>query len=89
MYVLKTSLSEEERTAEITAINSILTDNGATNLEVTDWGRRELAYEIRFEKYGYYVILTLELEAGSIALNEFTRLMNIRPTVLRHLVVRK
>ncbi|MDR0831997.1 MAG: 30S ribosomal protein S6 [Bacillales bacterium] len=89
MYVLKADLEEEARNKIIEDIHNILVTNGALNLAPSEWGKRQLAYPINFEKYGYYVVTNFELEEGSVALKEFTRLLNINPNVLRHIVVNK
>ena len=65
---------------------SIITDNGG-KVENTDesMGLRELAYPIKDESKGYYVVLKVSMD--NVAINEFNRLVRINPSVLRHLIV--
>ena len=84
MYILKADLSEDDRKAKMAALENILTSNGAT-VSSTDesLGLRELAYPIKDETKGYYVVLKVSMEKAAI--DEFNRLVRIDPSVLRHL----
>ena len=86
MFVLNANLDEETLSSTIESINGILTSNGANVLDTAKWGKKELAYEIKKERYGYYVVTTFEAEDAK-AINEFNRLVLINPVVLRHIVV--
>ena len=85
MYILKADLSEEDRKAKIAALEKILSDNGAT-VTATDesFGLRELAYPIKDETKGFYVVLKVTMD--KTAIDEFNRLVRIDPSVLRHLI---
>ena len=49
-------------------------------------GQRELAYEIKKFKTGYYFLYVVE--ANSEAINEFDRIAKINENVIRHLVIK-
>ena len=85
MYILKAGLADADREAEIQYLQKLLEDNGA-QVKGTDlkFGLRELAYPINDETKGFYVVL--KVSADENALNEFNRLVKIRPAVLRHLI---
>ncbi len=86
MYILRADLDEEARKAEMAKLAKILTDKGATINKVDEsLGLRDLAYPIKDETKGYYVVLRVEM--GNEAINEFNRLVRINPNVLRHLIV--
>ncbi len=86
MYILRADLDEEARKAEMAKLAKILTDKGATVNKVDEsLGLRDLAYPIKDETKGYYVVLRVEM--GNEAINEFNRLVRINPNVLRHLIV--
>ena len=86
MYILRADLDEAARTDVMDKLAKIITDNGG-KVEKTDEsiGLRDLAYPIKDETKGYYVVLKVEM--GNEAINEFNRLVRINPSVLRHLVV--
>ena len=84
MYILRSTLEESDRKAEIEKLAKLLTSNGAKVSKTDEWGLRDLAYEIKKEKKGYYVVLKVEAEPA--ALKEFDRLTKIDNNVLRYLI---
>ena len=86
MYILKADLDDAARKDVMDKLAAILTDNGG-KVERTDesMGLRELAYPIKDQTKGYYVILKVTMD--NAAINEFNRLVRINPSVLRHLIV--
>lgn len=85
MYILKSSLDDAARKAEIEKLHGILTSNGGKIANVNEWGLRELAYEIKKETKGFYVVV--KVETDSVALKEFDRLTRFDNNVLRTLVL--
>lgn len=59
----------------------------STNLQVEEWGKRKLAYDINYESEGYYVLYTFE--ANPVFPAELTRVLNITDGVLRSIVITK
>ena len=84
-YVYKAGLEEEARVATIEKVNSAVTKNGGKVLDVKEMGLRDLAYPIKDEIKGYYVVLTVEAEVETV--NEFDRLTKLNNNVLRHLIL--
>lgn len=86
MYILKADLDEAARKEAIEKVNKIITDNGGKILNVNEsMGLRDLAYPIKDEVKGYYVVI--KISADDAATSEFGRLVKINPLVLRHLIV--
>ena len=86
MYILKADLDEAARGEVNAKLAKIITDNGGkVNKTDESMGLRELAYPIKKEKKGYYVVLKVEM--GNEAISEFNRLVRIDSSVLRHLIV--
>ena len=69
------------------AVGLVLTTNGATVTDVKEMGQRELAYEIKDFKNGYYYVITLEASDDK-AINEFDRLALISGDMIRHLITK-
>ena len=86
VYILKADLDEEARKAENEKLAKIITDNGGTvnKTDETLLGLRDLAYPIKKETKGYYVVLKVTMD--NTAYNEFNRLVRINGNVLRHLI---
>ncbi len=84
MYILMPDLDAEGVKQEIDALHKILTDNGGKITGVKEWGMRDLAYQIKKQTKGYYVIT--EVSCESKALNEFDRITRLDPKVIRFLI---
>lgn len=57
----------------------------ATLVDIDEWGKRKLAYEINYESEGYYVVY--HFDGKPEFPDEFERVLNITDGILRYLVV--
>ena len=88
MYIVRPTLGEDELKKVTENFNKVLTSNGATINEATEMGQRELAYEIKDFKSGYYFVLEISANDDK-AINEFDRLALISSDIVRHLITKK
>ena len=86
MYIVRPNIEEDAKKALVERFSEILTSNGAEIIESKEWGKRRLAYEINDFKEGFYQIV--KANAGTEAINEFTRLANFNEDIIRHMAVR-
>ena len=86
MFIVKSDMEEAEITKTADSLKQVLLDNSAKMVEEKKIGQRELAYEIKKFKTGYYFLFVVE--AGAEAIEEFNRVVGINECVLRHLVVK-
>lgn len=84
MYILKADLEDAQRKEVIEKLHSLLTNEGAKVTNVNEWGLRDLAYPIKKETKGYYVVIKVECEPN--ATKEFDRKTKINNNVLRYLI---
>lgn len=87
MMIIDASLSSEERTSLISEIEAELSAVGAKVVEANHLGERELAYKIKGSLQGYYLLYTLEKEAGNF--EEAIKIFNMKPAIWRFMFVRK
>ena len=85
MYILRPSMDADALKAENANLQKLLTDNGGKVADVNEWGLRDLAYQIKKESKGYYVVLKVEVNDDK-AINEFDRLTRNNQNVLRYLI---
>ena len=88
MYIVRPTLGEDELKKVTENFNKVLTSNGATINEVIEMGQRELAYEIKDFKSGYYYVYNIEANDDK-AIREFDRLALISKDVIRHLITKE
>jgi small subunit ribosomal protein S6 len=86
MYIINNNVDEEQRPAVIEKYKQIVLDNGGEVANVEEWGKRRLAYEVKKNREGYYVLMNFK--SSTEACQELERLIKIDEAILKHLVVR-
>lgn len=87
MFIVKPTLSEDEKKNVVAKFVKVLTDNKATITNEKDLGQRELAYEIKDFKSGFYYLVNLEANDDA-AISEFDRQAKNTSDIIRHLITR-
>lgn len=85
-FIVRPELDEEGVTAVTEKVTSAITALGAQVEGVKRWGKRRLAYPIRRQVEGHYVLVNAEIETS--ALPELERMLRLNEDILRHLLVR-
>ena len=88
MFIVRPTLGEDEVKKVIKDFGKTLTTNGAKITNENDMGQRELAYEIKDFKSGFYYVYEIEAKDDK-AINEFNRLALISKDIVRHLITKK
>lgn len=86
MIIFDPSLEEDAVRAEVDRSTELIRTRGGTPGRVERWGKRRLAYEIRRQREGAYVVLEAEAEPATMA--DLDRALTLADGVLRHKVVR-
>jgi small subunit ribosomal protein S6 len=79
-------LDEDATNAVIEKFSKLITANGGTIEKEDRWGKKRLAYEIKKEAEGFYVIFYANCEPACV--NECDRVMKITDEILKHMIVR-
>lgn len=87
MFIVRPTLGEDGIKTVAKNFENILTNNGAKVTNFKEMGQRELAYEIKKFKSGYYYVINVEA-ADDKAIKEFDRLALISNDVIRHLITK-
>jgi small subunit ribosomal protein S6 len=85
-FIIRPELDDEGVSAVTEKVSGTLSGLGAQVGEVKRWGRRRLAYPIRKQVEGHYVLMNVDLETP--ALPELERSLRLNEDVLRYLLVR-
>jgi small subunit ribosomal protein S6 len=87
LYIVRADL-DDEKVQEIVKRVSTLIEKAGGKLERTNlWGKRKLAYEVKHQKEGSYVLQDFQI--GPERIPELESALKITEEVLRHLIVRK
>ena len=87
MFIVRPTLTDEDIKKVVTSFEKVLKDNGANEINVQEVGQRELAYEIKDFKSGYYYVITCSASNDN-AIKEFDRLALISNDIVRHLITK-
>lgn len=85
MFILRPDLEEEKLNSLVERFKNLIADRGGEVLKTNLWGKRNLAYEIRKFREGYYVIMQFKGD-GEIT-KELERVYRITDEVLRFIII--
>jgi small subunit ribosomal protein S6 len=87
MYIIRPDLGDDLTDQAIAKYESILKEQGVTELEIQHRGKRRLAYEINRYREGIYVQMNYRSGGAAIAILE--RAMRLNDDVIRYLTTRQ
>jgi small subunit ribosomal protein S6 len=87
MYIVKPELDDQAVQQEIEKVGQLIQTNGGQVKKVTPWGKRRLAYSVKDQREGHYVVAEFDLDQARV--QEVDRVLKISDTVFRHLLVRQ
>lgn len=87
VFIARQELAQAQVDELTNALSKILTDNGGKVVKTESWGLRTLAYRIKKNRKGHYVLI--ESDAPAAAVIEMERNMRFNEDVLRYLTVRE
>lgn len=86
VFIARQDIPATQVEALTTSFSGIITSNGGKVTKTEQWGLRTLAYRIRKNKKGHYVLLNID--APSDAVVEMERNMRLHEDVLRFMTVK-
>jgi small subunit ribosomal protein S6 len=85
ILIAHVDLSEDELSSLITRYSAIITGQKGILVKVERWGKRRLAYLIKKQARGFYILI--DYAAESAAVNELERNLKINDKVLKFMTV--
>jgi small subunit ribosomal protein S6 len=86
IVILNAALSDEEADAAITRIKDLIAAQGGEVLKIDVWGRRKLAYEIKKQKKGLYVLFHCKTPPATIKkMEDFYKVFD---AVIKYMVIK-
>ncbi len=87
LYIVRADLDDEKVQDAVKRVNTLIERSGGTIERTNLWGKRKLAYEVKHQKDGSYVLQDFQLNPDRVP--ELEASLKITEEVLRHLIVRK
>ena len=85
--VVNAKIEDDARVATVEKAKEYVTKFGGNITNVEEWGRKTLAYEIKKQKEGIYILFTFVAKPEFIS--EFERVLRLDEIVLKHMVIKK
>lgn len=86
LYILKPDVTDEDADASVELIRGIVTSSGGTIDKVDKWGKRKLAYRVRKQDEGFYILVQFSAKAEVV--KEVERRLRVSDIVIKYITVR-
>lgn len=86
VLIARQDLGASQVSGIVSELSEALTKNGGEVVRVDNWGLKNLAYRIKKNRKGHYVVLNISAPEKSIA--EFERLMRVNEDIIRYMTVK-
>lgn len=87
LYIVRPDLEDDKVQDVVKRVNTLISRSGGSSDQTSLWGKRKLAYEVKHQREGSYVLQDFKIEPGRVP--ELESALKISEDVLRHLIVRK
>jgi small subunit ribosomal protein S6 len=87
LYIVRADLDDDKVQDIIKRVNTLIEKADGSVERTNIWGKRKLAYDVKHQKEGAYILQDFKIGPGRIP--ELEAALKITEEVLRHLVVRK
>ena len=86
VIILSTKAEGDTTVAFGEKMKALISESGElTNVE--EWGKKTLAYEVKKQKEGYYILFTFDAKPEFIS--ELDRVLRLDEIVLKHMIIKK
>ena len=87
VYIIDPAQGEEAIAATVEKFKALAEQHGCSAVEVEEWGKRKLAYEINDRTEGYYVLMNFT--SAPAFPKELDRILGITDGIMRSMIVCK
>jgi len=86
LFVVKTTLTDEERNSHITKVKDIIEKNGGEIVATDEMGIRKLAYSVEKQTRGYYVVVYFKGQGDLVG--ELERNLKFNEQIIKFLTLK-
>ena len=86
VIIARQDISSQQVETLTEAASAFISDGGGKVAKVEQWGLRNLAYKIKKNRKGHYVLLNIDAPAD--AMKEMERNLRLNEDVLRHMTIK-
>lgn len=86
MFITRTDVPEEEIDKLTAQMDTVVSGSGGKTEKIDKMGRRRLAYRVKRQREGFYILFTFEGNGDTV--REFERRLKVTDSVIKFLTVR-
>ena len=86
VLIARQDLGTSQVNSLIADLSEIITNNGGEVVRVDSWGLKNLAYRIKKNRKGHYVLMNISAPAAAVA--EYERIMRFNEDIIRYMTVK-
>ena len=86
MLIARQDLGASQVSNIVSDLSDIIKKEGGEVVRVDNWGLKNLAYRIKKNRKGHYVVMNIAAPANAIA--EFERIMRFNEDIIRYMTVK-
>lgn len=86
VLIARQDLGASQVSSLVDNLKQVITDQGGEVVRVDNWGLKNLAYRIKKNRKGHYVLLNIAAPAQAVA--EYERIMRVNEDIIRYMTVK-
>ena len=86
VLIARQDLGASQVSGLVNDLSKVIADQGGEVVRIDNWGLKNLAYRIKKNRKGHYVLLNISAPAAAIA--EYERLMRVNEDIIRYMTVK-
>ena len=87
VIIMSSTTNEDERKNILEKIKQIIVENNGEIIEIQEIGFKKLAYEIKKNRDGYYLVIVFSTDSNVVA--EVERYYRLTESIIKFLTIRK
>lgn len=86
IFITRPNISEDENTRVLDKIKAVVEKNGGSINQTENWGKKKLAYEVKKERKGVYIIM--RFSGSGKLVDELERYFRVEDSILKYMTVK-
>ena len=86
VLIARQDLGASQVSSIVEDLSNVITKEGGEVVRVDNWGLKNLAYRIKKNRKGHYVVLNIAAPASAIA--EYERVMRVNEDIIRYMTIK-
>lgn len=86
VLIARQDLGASQVSALVDGLKKVVADQGGEVVRVDNWGLKNLAYRIKKNRKGHYVLLNIAAPAQAVA--EYERVMRVNEDIIRYMTIK-